>query len=80
MEREGVIMKVAKPTDWVNSLVIREKPNARLCLCLDPKDLNEAIKRDHYPSPTLEELTPKLVGAKVYSKLNARNGYWNVKF
>ena len=22
MEREGVIMKVAKPTDWVNSLVI----------------------------------------------------------
>ncbi|XP_028404008.1 uncharacterized protein K02A2.6-like [Dendronephthya gigantea] len=35
--------------------------------------------RDHYPTPTLEEITPKLAGAKIFSKLDARNGYWNVK-
>lgn len=63
--KDGVIEKVTKPTDWVNSLVIRENPNGRLCLCLDPKDLNEAIMRDHHPTPTLEEITPKLAGAKV---------------
>ena len=40
MEKNGVIEKVTKPTDWVNSIVIREKPNGRLRLCLDPKDLN----------------------------------------
>ncbi|CAB3991427.1 transposon Tf2-1 poly [Paramuricea clavata] len=71
MEKNGVIEKVTKPTDWVNSIVIREKPNGRLRLCLDPKDLNEAIMRDHYPTPTLEEITPY--------KIDARNGYWNVK-
>ncbi|CAB4002393.1 Hypothetical predicted protein, partial [Paramuricea clavata] len=80
MEKNGVIEKVTKPTDWVNSIVIREKPNGRLRLCLDPKDLNEAIMRDHYPTPTLEEITPKLAGARVFSKIDARNGYWNVKF
>ena len=38
-----VIEKVTEPKDWVNSLVIVEKPNRKLILCLDPKDLNEAI-------------------------------------
>jgi hypothetical protein len=79
MEKNGVIEKVTKSTDWVNYIVIREKPNGRLCLCLDPKDLNEAIMRDHYPTPTLEEITPKLAGARIFSKIDARNGYWNVK-
>ena len=48
-------------------------------MCVDPKDSNEAIMRDHHPTPTLEEITLKLAGAKVFSKLDARNGYWNVK-
>ena len=79
MESQDIIAKVTQPTDWVNSLVIREKENGRLRLCLDPKHLNKATKREHHPIPTLEEITPKLAGAKLFSKLDARNGYWNVK-
>nr|XP_006823887.1 PREDICTED: uncharacterized protein LOC102805367 [Saccoglossus kowalevskii] len=79
MENKNIITKVNQPTDWVNSLVIREKENGRLRLCLDPKDLNTAIKQEHHPTPTLEEITHKLTGAKRFSKLDARNGYWNVK-
>ena len=54
MEREHVIKKVTKPTDWVNSLVTVEKPNGSIRICLDPKDLNDAIKRPHYPNKTLD--------------------------
>ena len=80
MESQDIIARVTQPTDWVNSLVIREKENGRLCLCLDPKDLNKAIRREHHPIPTLEEITPKLAGAKLFRKLDGRNGgYWNVK-
>ena len=79
MESQDIIARVTQPTDWVNSLVIRGREIGRLCLCLDPKDLNKAIKREHHPIPTLEEITPKLAGAKLFSKLDARNGYWNVK-
>ena len=43
------------------------------------KHLNKAIKREHHPIPILDQITPKLTGAKLFSKLNARNGYWNVK-
>ena len=37
------------------------------------------IKREHHPIPSLEEITPELAGAKLLSKPDAHNGYWNVK-
>lgn len=44
----GVIRKVEEPTDWVNSVVITKKRNGELRTCMDPKDLNESIKHEHY--------------------------------
>jgi hypothetical protein len=37
MERLGVVSKVTEPTDWVSSLVVVEKPNGSIRVCLDPK-------------------------------------------
>ena len=79
MESMDVIEKVTQPTDWVNSLVIAEKPNKKLRLCLDPKDLNEAIKRPHYNTRTLEEALAEMPDAKYFSKLDAQSGYWQLK-
>ena len=79
MEESGVIKKVTCPTDWVNSLVVVEKPNGKLRVCLDPKDLNAAVKRPHYPMPTLEDALAKMPGAKFFSKLDAFSGYWQLK-
>ncbi|KAI8484941.1 hypothetical protein Bbelb_373480 [Branchiostoma belcheri] len=79
MQDRGIISAVTQLTDWVNSIIIKEKPNGKLRICLDPRDLNNALKRDHYPTPTLEEITPAMSGAQVFSKLDASNGYWNIK-
>ena len=57
MEELGVITKVSAPTDWVSSIVYSRKSNNKLRICLDPKDLNRAIKRPHYKTPTLRSLT-----------------------
>ena len=70
MEEIGVISRVSKPTEWVSSLAYSRKSSGRLRICLDPKDLNRAIKRPHYHT--------KLAGATVFSKLDARHGYWSV--
>ena len=78
MEREHVIKKVTKPTDWVNSLVTVEKPNGSIRICLDPKDLNDAIKRPHYPNKTLDDILPDLTDAKIFSRFDARSGYWSI--
>ena len=75
-----VIKKVDGPTDWVNSMVIVDKPKSNdIRICLDPKDLNKAIKREHYQLPTIEEITSRLAGAKVFSKLDLNSGYWQLK-
>ncbi len=56
LEAQGIITKVSEPTDWVNSLVCVTKPNGSLRLCLDPKDLNKAIKRPPPPPITAPQL------------------------
>ena len=76
---QGILAKVTEPTDWVNSLVCVTKNTGALRLCLDPKDLNQAIKRPHYFTPTLEDVLPKLNGANCFSILDARSGYWNIR-
>ncbi|XP_061170401.1 uncharacterized protein K02A2.6-like [Saccostrea echinata] len=77
MESLNVIERVNEPSEWVNSLVIVEKPN-RVRICLDPRDLNEAIKREHYPMKTVDDITHQLAGAKVFSTLDASSGFWGI--
>ena len=79
MEQLGAIEKVDQPTEWVNSIVIVEKPDGNLDPNLDPKDLNRAVKREHFQLPTATEITSKLTGAKVFSKLDAKDGFLHVK-
>ena len=79
MENSEVIRKVGEPTDWVSSIVIVEKPNKTLRICLDPRNLNTAVKREHFQLPTIEEITSRISGAKVFSKLDADHGYRQLK-
>ncbi|XP_047484153.1 uncharacterized protein K02A2.6-like [Penaeus chinensis] len=78
MEKIGVIKKVSEPTDWVNSMVCTMKKDGSLRICLDPKDLNKAIKRSYHKTPTQEEFTHKFADSKYFSKLDVKNGYWSV--
>ena len=76
MEKLKVISKVDEPTTWVNSMVVVPKPNGAVRICLDPRDLNKAINKEHYKMITLEEVTSQLSGAQYYTVLDATSGYW----
>ena len=71
----GILETVTEHTDWVNSYVIVEKdaqmdssnshsPNQsvkrKLRICLDPRDLNEALEREPYHTCSVDEITVKL--------------------
>lgn len=75
----GVIKKVEEPTDWVNSMVCVKKKNGDLRVCMDPRDLNASIKREHYQIPKREEITSEMTGAQYFSKLDASQGFWQLK-
>ena len=61
---QGILAKVFQLTDWVNSLLCVTKSTGALCLCLDPKDLNQAIKRPYYFTPMLEDVLRKINSSK----------------
>ena len=79
MESLDVIFPIQEPTDWVSSLVIAEKSNGDMRLCLDPKHLNKAIKRQHYPIRTAEEIFGRMKNPRIFSKLDCTSGYWQIK-
>ena len=81
MRRLDVIEPVpeTESTQWLNSLAFSRKENGKLRVCLDPRDLNSVMRRTYHRSPTLEEVTHRLSGATVFSKLDAKHGYWSVQ-
>ena len=76
--RTDIIAPVTKLTPWINSMVVVPKKNGTLRICLDPKDLNKAIRREHYPLPTIEDVATLLHGAKLFTILDVSKGFWHV--
>ena len=69
MIEQGIIAPVTEPTEWVNSMTYTQITIGLDRIGLDPKDLNKAIMPEYYKPPSLEEITHKLSGATVFSKL-----------
>ena len=79
LTKEDIIAQVTEPTEWVSSMVTVRKKNGQVRICLDPKELNKAMKRSHYPTPTIEKVATRLTKAKVFTVLDAKSGFWQIK-
>ena len=90
MEEAGIIVKEDEPTPWVSSMLVIDKRKVNdkrkdtppskddVRICIDPRDLNKALKRPHYPMVTVEEVANRLAGAKSFTSLDACSGYWQL--
>ena len=78
MEASGVISKVDQPTEWCSGMVIVLKKSGGIRICVDLKPLNESIRQEMYPMPHVNETLALLAEAKVFSKLDANSGFWQV--
>ena len=79
LETASVIIKEEEPTNWVSSLVVTEKPNGKLRVCIDSQHLNKALKRSHCPLPVIEDILPKLTNVKVFSKADLKDGFLQIQ-
>ena len=75
MQRLDIVEPESDPTERVNPLMIVEKPNGKLRICLDPKHLNQVIKCQHYKLSTEEELFSGMYNAN----LGDSSGYCQIK-
>ena len=57
------------------------KPKGKLRICIDPRDINKAVKREHYPWPTktVEEVVARMPNAKIFSVLDDSSGFWQIE-
>lgn len=78
LEKNGIICKMEQPTEWVNNIVLVEKTDGKIRICLDPVHLNENICSDQFPIPTLDDLSVKLKGKSIYTVLDLKEGFYHV--
>lgn len=80
MVETGVLAPVEGPTEWVSSMVaVRKRNKDEIRICIDPKDLNEAIRREHYPARTIETIIKKIHKSEYFTVIDASNAYWQIE-
>lgn len=79
MEEMGVIRRVEEPTEWCAGMVVVPKKNSqRLRVCVDFTGLNQYVCREKYVLPSVDQSLGMLAGARVFSKLDANMGFWQI--
>ena len=79
MVATGILKEVSEPTQWVSTMVVAaKKDKSELRICINPKDLNMAIKRPHYPMRTVEDVAAQVGPATVFSVLDAKSSFWQI--
>ena len=56
-----------------------DKKDGSLRMCVDYRQLNDVTIKNKYPLPRIDDLFDQLSGAKVFSKIDLRTGYYQLK-
>jgi hypothetical protein len=74
---KGFICPSSSP--WGCPALFVSKRDKSLCLCLDYRPLNAVTIKNKYPLPRINILFDQLAGAQVFSKIDLRSGYCQIK-
>jgi hypothetical protein len=74
---KGFIRPSTSP--WGCLALFVKKKDESLRLCVDYRPLNAVTIKNKYPLPRIDVLFDQLVGAKVFSKIDLRSGYHQIK-
>jgi hypothetical protein len=74
---KGFIRPSTSP--WGCPALFVKKKDESLRLCIDYRPLNAVTIKNKYPLPRIDVLFNQLVGAKVFSKIDLRSGYHQIK-
>jgi len=64
---------------WGAQVLLVKKKNGSMRLCIDYRQLNKVTIKNRYPLPRIDDLMDQLVGARVFSKIDLRSGYHQIK-
>ncbi|GLU19566.1 hypothetical protein SLE2022_358110 [Rubroshorea leprosula] len=74
---KGFIRPSVSP--WGAPVLFVKKKDGSMRLCIDYRELNKVTVKNRYPLPRIDDLFDQLKGAQVFSKIDLRSGYHQVK-
>ncbi|EYC11418.1 hypothetical protein Y032_0050g1903 [Ancylostoma ceylanicum] len=76
LEKRAIIEKSS--SEWAFPIVLVEKKDGSIRLCVDYRELIKRIKLDSYPIPTIEAILQNMAGKRFFSTLDMCSGYWQI--
>jgi hypothetical protein len=77
LEAKGFICPSSSP--WGAPVLFVKKKDGTPLMCVDYRSLNEVTIKNKYPLPRIEDMFDQMKGASVFSKINLRSGYHQLK-
>ena len=70
MVNQSIIVPEPEPSLWISALIIVTKPNGDFRICIDPKPLKKALRRNHYPLPTIDDFVSVRLNEYINQSIN----------
>nr|GFB87430.1 putative reverse transcriptase domain-containing protein [Tanacetum cinerariifolium] len=77
LSEKGFIRPSSSP--WGAPVLFVKKKDGSFRMCIDYRELNKLTVKNRYPLPRIDDLFDQLQGSSVYSKINLRSGYHQLR-
>lgn len=78
LEKQDIIERVNEASEWVSPMLVKRKSFNEVRIIVDLREANKAILREVHPLPTLEQMTKKIGGNQIFTKLDIRQAFHQV--
>ena len=74
---QGYIQPSVSP--WSIPVLFAKKKDGTLRMCINYRGLNQCTIKNKYPIPRIDELLDRLNGSSIYTKIDLKSGYYQIR-